>query len=119
MSYPRIDEPITLWCIVNPSGHIRYGYEAYEEHAWDGFITGRIRYAADPETIAQYKAAGWRAVPLACTPVETAPRTSLVEAFANLREATSGAFDNVDADAYVREMRGRDPDTTNPTGGQP
>jgi hypothetical protein len=70
MSYPRIDEPIVLWCIVNPSGHIRYGYEAYEEHAWDGFITGRIRYAADPETIAQYKAAGWRAVPLACTPSE-------------------------------------------------
>jgi len=70
MSYPRIDETITLWAIVNPSGHIRYGYETYEDHAWNGFITGRVRYDADPESVAQYKAAGWRAVELTCTPVE-------------------------------------------------
>lgn len=73
MTYPRIDEPILIWCIVNPSGHIRYGYEAHERQAWNGFITGKAWPDADPEMVVQYKAAGWRAVMLACTPSEGAP----------------------------------------------
>jgi hypothetical protein len=35
-------------------------------------------------------------------------RTPIIEAFAELREAVDGAYDGVDADAYVRELRGDD-----------